>query len=234
MPEGLSSSEVGKEIAEHGKHAAEEDDGDRKQHRWVTITEAVILSVVAIVAAYSGYTAAQWSTHSAVELASAAANRTKANRADLEAMSQRNFDASTFNAWFTAYIARNPRGERLAARRFSPAFRIAFRAWLATHPATNPNAPRGPTYMPQYRQPGQAATRALDAAADVHFAAGSAAGATADKYIRVTVYLATVLFLIGISGHFPLLGARYGLVAIGAVLVLFSLIQLVQLPQPPA
>ena len=41
MPEGLSSSEVGKEIAEHGKHAAEEDDGDRRQHRWVTITEAV-------------------------------------------------------------------------------------------------------------------------------------------------------------------------------------------------
>jgi hypothetical protein len=88
--------------------------------------------------------------------------------------------------------------------------------------------------MPQYRQPGQAATRALDAAAEAHFAAGSAAGATADKYIRVTVYLATVLFLIGISGHFPVLGARYGLVAIGALLVLFSLIQLVQLPRPPA
>jgi hypothetical protein len=234
MPEGLSSSEVGKEIAEHGKHSAADDDGDHKQHRWVTITEAVILSVVAIVAAYSGYTAAQWSTHSSVELAAASANRTKANRADLEAMSQRNFDASTFNAWFTAYIAGNTRGERLAARRFSPAFRIAFRAWLATDPATNPNSPQGPTYMPQYRQPGQAATRALDAAAEAHFAAGSAAGATADKYIRVTVYLATVLFLIGISGHFPVLGARYGLVAIGALLVLFSLIQLVQLPRPPA
>ncbi len=234
MPEGLSSSEVGKEIAEHGKHAVEEDDGDRTRHRWVSITEAVILSLVAIVAAYSGYTAAQWSTHSSVELASAAADRTKANRADLEGMSQRNFDASTFNAWFTAYIARDARGMRLAARRFSPAFRAAFLAWQATDPATNPNAPPGPTYMPQYRQPEQAASRALDAAADAHFAAGSAAGANADKYIRVTVYLATVLFLIGISGHFPVLGARYGLVAIGALLVLFSLIQLVQLPRPPA
>jgi hypothetical protein len=64
-------------------------------------------------------------------------------------------------------------------------------------------------------------------------ARGADAGATSDKYVRVTVYLATVLFLIGISGHFPVLSARYGLVSLGCLLVVFSLIQLVQLPRPP-
>ena len=233
MPEGLSGSEVGKEIAKHATEDGEEQDGDDRRARWVTIGEAVLLSVVAIVAAYSGYSAAQWNTDSSVRLASASASRTKANRADLESLAQRNFDSSTFNAWFTAYVAGDRRGMVLAKRRFSPAFRVAFDAWWKTNPTTNPNAPPGPTYMSAYRQPQLIAARALDAKADALFAAGASAGATSDKYVRVTVYLATVLFLIGISGHFPVLGTRYGLVSLGALLVIFSVIQLTQLPRPP-
>ena len=42
------------------------------------------------------------------------------------------------------------------------------------------------------------------AVADAAFASGSDAGPTADKYMRDTVFLATVLFLVGISGHFRL------------------------------
>jgi hypothetical protein len=232
MPEGLSGAEVGKEISEHAKHEAT-GPHDHREGRWVSISEAILLSVVAIVAAYSGYSAAQWSTNSSVELAAASAARTKANRADLESLAQRNFDSSTFNAWFTAYIAKDARGMRLAKRRFSPAFRIAFDAWWATHPTSNPNSPPGPTYMPEYKQPQLAAAHALDTVADTHFAAGAAAGAHSDEYVRVTVYLATVLFLIGISGHFPLLVARYGLVTVGSLLVIFSVIQLLQLPRPP-
>ena len=233
MPEGLSGAEVGKEISEHAKHEATGRQDDQGKARWISISEAILLSVVAIVAAYSGYSAAQWSTHSSVQLAAASADRTRANREDLESLAQRNFDSSTFNTWFTAYIAKDARGMRLARRRFSPAFRIAFDAWWATHPTSNPNSPPGPTYMPEYKQPQLAAAQALDRVADAHFAAGATAGAESDKYVRVTVYLATVLFLIGISGHFPLLVARYGLVTVGGLLVVFSLIQLLQLPRPP-
>jgi hypothetical protein len=233
MAEGLSGSEVGKEIAEHAKHAADGEGGTGHHGRWITIVEAIVLSVVAILAAYSGYSAAQWSTDSSVSLASASAARTKANRADLESLSQRNFDASTFNTWFTAYIAGNQHGMALAKRRFSPAFRVAFDAWWKTHPTTNPHSPPGPTYMSVYRQPRLIAANAYDAKADADFTYGAAAGERADKYVRITVYLATVLFLIGISGHFPVLSARYGLVGLGLLLVAFSVIELLQLPRPP-
>jgi hypothetical protein len=87
--------------------------------------------------------------------------------------------------------------------------------------------------MSVYRQPQLIVAYAHDAKADAFFAAGAEAGATSDKYVRITVYLATVLFLVGISGHFPVLAARYGLVGLGAVLVVFSLTQLAQLPRPP-
>ena len=64
-------------------------------------------------------------------------------------------------------------------------------------------------------------------------AAGAAAGETSDKYVRTTVFLASVLFLVGISAHFPLRGVRYALVALASLLLLASLVQLTQLPGPP-
>ena len=148
-------------------------------------------------------------------------------------MELRNFDSSTFNAWFAAYTAGNEQAMTVAERRFRPQFRVAFDAWRATNPETNPDAPPGPTYMPQYRQPGLARANALDERADEAFAAGSEAGATADDYVRTTVVLAVVFFLVGISTHFPLRGARYGLIALGATLLVISVVLLSQLDRPP-
>jgi hypothetical protein len=88
--------------------------------------------------------------------------------------------------------------------------------------------------MPQYRQPGLAEAKALEEKADAAFAAGAFADQTADKYVRVTVFLASVLFLVGISTHFPVRGARYGLIALCAAVLVASLVQLAQLPRPPA
>ena len=238
MPEGLSAAEVGKEIAEHKKHADHDENGDTPEHgdhhdRWLSIAEAAILSVVALLAAYSGFAAAKWSTESSVSLAHASALRTKANTADVEAIVTRTLDSVSFNAWFTAFVAGNTRAEHLAQARMRPGYQPAFNAWLATDPAHNPNAPPGPSYMPQYVIPQQAQANALNAEADAAFTHGSDAGGTADKYVRDTVFLATVLFLIGISGHVKLRQARYGLVGIGVLLLVFSVVQLLGLPPPP-
>ncbi len=230
MPEGLSPSEVGKEIAHHGAH--EDSDGDRRD-RLLSILEAVMLSVVAVIAAYSGFAAAKWSTESSVELARASADRTKANRSDLEAISTRTYDSVSFNAWFTAYVNHNASAERIAERRLRPGYRPAFHAWLATDPANNPHSPPGPAYMPQYVIPQETASKEQDAAANSAFSRGASAGATSDRYVRDTVFLATVLFLVGISSHFGFKQARYGLLTVAAVMLAFSVVQLLGLPPPP-
>jgi hypothetical protein len=235
MPEGLSAVEAGKVTAEHAKLAEEEaGEAHAARNRTITIAEAVLLSVVTVIAAWSGYAAAKWSTESRIELARASADRTDASRANLQAMELRNFDSGAFEAWFAAYTARNPVAMRVAVHRFRPEFRTAFDAWRATRPETNPDAPRGPTYMPQYRQPELAKAEALDAHAERVSESGATAGETADKYVRTTVFLASVLFIVGISTHFPIRGVRYGLVGLGALLLLASLIELAQLPRPPA
>ncbi len=241
MPEGLSPGEVGKELAEH-MHKAEEREKEqgesaageaRGRERWLTITEAILLAVVAVLAAWSGFASAKWSTHSALELAKASAARTVANRYAYQAADLKNFDALTFNAWFTAYVAHNKPAMRVAQNRFRPVFLSAFKAWLTTDPFTNPNAPKGPTYMPQYKQPELAQANALDTKADGYYALGEEAGGYADGYVRTTVYLATVLFLVGISGHFKVRAARIGLISIGGVILVFSCVSLILAPKPP-
>lgn len=231
MAEGLSAAEVGKEIGEH-KHAPEAQPKDRRD-RLLSVTEALLLSLVAVLAAYSGYAAAKWGTYSSVSLAKASAARTKANRADLEGLQIRTLDSVSFNAWFSAFTVGNTLAEHLAEKRLRPGYRPAFYAWLATDPAHNPHAPPGPSYMPQYIIPQERAANAEDAQADASFAKGSEAGATGDKYVRDTVFLATVLFLVGISGHFPLRQARYALIGVGTLILVFAVVQLLGLPGPP-
>jgi hypothetical protein len=233
VAEGLSPTEVGKEIGEHAAHSA--GHAERHRHdRLISIVEAVLLSVVTLTAAWSGYSAAKWGTESSLQLAKATATRTKANRAFQQALTLRSQDAANFNAWFAAYLAGSKRDERVAEKRFRPQYDVAFRAWLATKPFTNPAAPKGPQYMPQYKPTGAARSKVLDAQADAHYAKGEHAGITSDKYIRVTVILASVLFLVGISSHFPLRGVRIGLVGVGAALLLFAAVEILTLPGPPA
>lgn len=240
MPEGLSPGEVGKEISEHRAHAEEEEEKEKGpgaeakgRDRVLTIIEAVLLAVVAVLAAWSGFASAKWSTQSSLDLAKASAARTVANRDAYLAADLKNFDALTFNAWFTAYIFGNKNAMRVAEQRFRPQFLVAFNAWIATHPFTNPNAPKGPTYMPQYAQPELAQANLLDARADNYYSLGETAGSNADGYVRTTVYLASVLFLVGISGHFRVRGARRGLVTVGGVILAVSVVLLILAPRPP-
>jgi hypothetical protein len=228
VAEGLSASEVGKEIGEHAhEHGL-------VHGRAIPIAEALLLALVAIIAAWSGYSAAKWGTESSLHLAKASATRTKANRAFQESLSVRIGDGVTFNAWFGAYVAGNKNGARVAARRFRPQYAVAFRAWMATHPFTNPNAPKSPQAMPEYHPTGHAESVVLDREADSLYAEGQHAAETGDKYIRATVILASVLFLVGISTHFPLRVVRLGLITVATCLLIFGIIEVLQLPGPPS
>jgi hypothetical protein len=241
MPEGLSASEVGKEIAEHHEHAtpdhatgADASAEHARRDRWVAIVEAVLLSVVALLAAWSGYSAAKWGTESSLSLAKASSTRSKASLALIEANQIRTLDSVSFNAAETAYTAHDPKLFRLAVNRLRPGYRPAFEAWLALHPLKNADAPPDPSYLPQYRVPQQAAGLALSAQADTYFSEGQSAAGTADKYVRLTVLLAAVLFLVGIGSRFPVRTARYGLVGVAAVLLVVSVVELLSLPGPPS
>jgi hypothetical protein len=231
MGEGLEPVEVGKELADHARHGKHGD--AQGSDRVITILEAAMLAFVAVLAAWSGFASAKWGTESSLKLASASAARTQASRSNLTAMENRNFDSLTFNAWLAAYASHDQDAVTVTERRFRPEFRPAFDAWMATDPFNNPSAPPGPTYMAEYKQPDADHATELDAQAEGLYQQGADAGETADGYVRTTVFLATVLFLVGISGHFRVRAARIGLIATGGAILTFAIVLLIAAPRPP-
>jgi hypothetical protein len=225
----LGPAETGRELAEHaGRHRRPTTRHDRV----ISIVEAGLLAIVAFLAAWSGYAAAKWSTESRLSVAEASTTRNEANTVELESIDVRLGDALVFNSWLDAHALGNSTAEEVALRRFRPELRTAFDAWWATDPDTNPDSPSGPQAMPVYEAPGATEARELKAEATAQFERGSHQGQNADDYVRTTVYLATVLFLVGISTQFPVRAARYALLAVGLVILVFAAVQLIGFPKP--
>ena len=111
------------------------------------------------------------------------------------------------------------------ARRFTPEYRSAFQAWLKTRPFTNPAAPAGPAYMPQYRNHQLEEARRLNDRASAAFAEGTEARETADTYVRVTVLFA-LLFLVVLGQRFRVRIVRVGVNAVASGLLVYGLYSL--------
>jgi hypothetical protein len=225
----LGPGETSRELAEHAHGHGR---AGTRHDRAISIVEAGLLAVVALLAAWSGYAAALWSTESRLHVAEAATTRNEANTLELEALDLRLGDALVFNSWLTSHALGDPTTEAVALRRFRPNLREAFDQWWATEPDTNPDAPAGPQAMPAYEPPNTDDVATLKREATSLFERGEDQGKDADKYVRTTVYLASVLFLVGISTQFPVRTARYGLLGVGGVILVFAVIQLVTLPKP--
>jgi hypothetical protein len=85
--------------------------------------------------------------------------------------------------------------------------------------------------MPSYHNPNQDKANQLNALAEATFDEGSAARENADKYVRDTVLLASVLFLVAIAQRFKAIRARVAIGVIAFGVLTFAVISLAQLPR---
>src|SRR5213592_221881 len=188
----------------------------------VEVVEVIILAVVAIATAWSGYQAARWDGTQSVDYGVSSRLRTQANDASLLGGQERLLDVSTFNTWIEA---REQGDEKLAAifvKRFSPEYRVAFDAWLTTHPFSNPDAPAGPIFMPEYHNAHTEQATELNDQATGLFEQGTEARETADRYVRQTVLFAMALFLIAIAQRFEYRGVRIAVVSLAGGVALLA------------
>jgi hypothetical protein len=231
MGESLSPVEVAHEAHRHSSHGSghETPSGHR---RILQIIEAALLAGVTILAAWSGFAAASYGTDSRVAFAASARADTDADEQALEADSIENFDEAAFNAWLVTDLLGDRSRADIARERFSPDLARAFDAWIALDPETNASAPATPFVMAQYERPLLRSAEGLRLEADRLNEEGIKLGAMGDHYIRLTVFLAGVLFLIGIGSTFTLVPLRYTLIGVGLVFLGIALVILVALPQP--
>ena len=220
MPEDLNV-EIAGGIAEAG--SPHERAEKLRWERFVEISEAIVLAFVAVSTAWSGYQAARWDGRQAERYGTASAVRIQADEQLTLGGQQKLLDVSTFNTWIQAKENGNDALAALYVRRFSPAFKTAFDAWIASHPFTNPDAPPGPSFMPEYTNPQIEQGDALNEEATGIFEEGTQARETSDDYIRTTVVLATVLFLMALSQRFRIRGVRIAVLIISGLLMAYGL-----------
>src|SRR5277367_1369893 len=199
--------------------------GERKQspqsvgHEMLEIAEAVVLALVAIATAWSGYQAALWTGHQSEFYGQASKLRVEAEGAATYGNQERLYNASTVVEWLKAEAHGDQKLAGLFERRFLPEFRPAFEAWKKTDPVNNPNALAGPQLMAEYRNSKTEEAAKLNDQATEVFEQGTRARQHSDEYVRLTVNLATVLLLIVISQRFRTRGGRIGLVVIAMSLL---------------
>jgi predicted ferric reductase len=85
--------------------------------------------------------------------------------------------------------------------------------------------------MPEYVNPGIEKGQELNAEASSTFDEGTEARETADRYVRQTVLLATVLFLVAVAQRFKYRAVRLTAGAIAAVILIVAVSGIVTLPR---
>jgi|SRR5437016_2103273 len=198
--------------------------------RWFQVVTAIMLGVVAVATAWSGYQATRWAGEQSTLYAQASALRVVSTRDSTLAGQLKLYDFIAVNNWLNAYMQGNTKLANIFEKRFSAELRPAFEAWLATNPFNNPNAPPGPLYMPQYKVSLEATANQLDTQAANTFAKGQAAKEQGDAYVLNTVFLATVLFLTAISENFKWNRVRAVILAVALVMLLFGIYHLIIYP----
>jgi hypothetical protein len=226
MPEQMNV-EVAHKLSEREQAAG----AKRRWEQVIEILEVVVLALAAIATAWSGYQAAKGDGQQSVLYSDASVDRVKANTAATLGQQRLAADGAMFSAWLQARAANDAQLQAMLVRRFSPEYRTAFAAWLDTEPFTNPEAPPGPGYLPEYHNPQMEQAEKLNEHAVTLEEAGTEARHTAEEYVRATVLFALVLFLVAVGQRFRLRGVRIATIVMASALFAYGLYNIANLPR---
>ena len=207
------------------------DPTSKARFETIEIIEAVILALVAVATAWSGYQAAQWAGKRAEDYSQASRLRVTAEGLATLAGQERIYDSDTFNSWLTAKLDGKEKETEFLERRFRNEYRLAFIAWMKTDPFNNSQAPAGPIFMPEYHNAKHEEFLDLrKQAADVADR-GTKSGEIGDQYVRITVLLATVLLITAIGQRFRFRAVRILFMILAWLLLCLPVWQLLTLPR---
>ena len=163
------------------------------------LLSVVVMSLTAILTAWSGFQSTQWSAEQADSYGNAADAQTESVRASNEARQATSIDLAVFLAWLDAETSGDTATADFIYGGFPERLRVATDAWLAQGPFENPGTPGSPFVMEEYVVPAADLSEDLALEAEAQTMAAQEATAWASEYVLTTVLFATVLFFASIS-----------------------------------
>jgi hypothetical protein len=229
MPEGNINAEVVERLREQAEHETTKRPSKRRIET-IEILEAVLLSVVALVTALSGYQAARWDGESAKAYATSSQLRAESNDAQLTSNQQLAYNSGTLTAWIQSITSGDKAAAEVLSQRFTTEYQVAFDAWLQLHPLTNHEAPAGPRYMPEFKDSLAEKAAKLGGRATATFNDGVLCRSRAEHYVRITVVLAAVLILIALGMRFKIRGVRYAVNVVAGLFLVYCVVLVITYP----
>jgi hypothetical protein len=190
----------------------------------------LLLGLAAVGAGWSAYQAARWSGNETLALDQANDVRREAALVQTRAYLIRVIHVGLFTQYLQAVSQHNTTLTNLLFERFPPPLKFAIKAWLATKPLKNPNAPPTPFSMHEYQIPEDAEARRLEEEARKIGSEARHDGETSENYILVTVPFAIVSLFSGLSTKFATPGIRTAIVAMAFIVSLVAAIALAFMP----
>jgi hypothetical protein len=189
----------------------------QRAHDWREFVAVILLSVTAILTAWSGFQSSKWGGAMSISFSQASTARIEATRLEGVANRKQTIQVSLFTQWLQAYQAEDETLAEFLEDRFPEPLATTFPLWLDERPLTNADAPATPFEMPGYAIPELAAAAAADDRADAKFAEALRNNQRGDNYTVLTVAFATVLFFGALSGRMRTLRAQWAFLILGWV-----------------
>lgn len=186
-------------------------------HKAWEIGIVALLGLTAVATAWSGYQASLWDGIQSEHYTEASGARTNAAQQRSAGNQFRIADLSEFENYIDAAIGGDAQAADFYQQRFRDEFAVAFEAWIALDPFTNPAAPATPLGMAEYQLAADENADELEAHADALFLAGEEANSYSDVYTLTTLLFAVTLFFGAIAERFEYVRARVVLLAIAGL-----------------
>lgn len=213
---------------------SDRNEGKAHKQRWEQVAEVVevlFLAVVATATAWSGYQAAKWDGRESALYEDATRDRFRAEAASTLGGLELVSDSALFTSWLQARAEHHGELAQEFVTRFTPDFRADFDAWLKGG-GTGAAAAEDVDFLPDFqRNPNVREAARLNERSAASFVEGKKADAIADKYVRNTVLLATVLFLVALAQRFEQRGLRIGVNAAAFIMLVYVVGSTVTLPR---
>jgi hypothetical protein len=190
----------------------------------------VLLSLATVGTAWCSFQAAAWGGLSQRFTNLSAASSRQAAADELQSYQMSLLDVLLFSQHINARVNSNETLARFYADRFRGEAKMAFEAWMATHPFENTNAPAHPFVTNFYRPALLDQARLAETESQRLWQEAGEAGRTSRSYVLITVVLASALFCGGTAAKFEQPWVRRAVLALGLAAFLFAVGRLYLLP----